>query len=487
MTRALRARVGATLAALAVAAASTLSLNVAVAAEEPLRLETGHIDLFNLHLTDNNEVGLNLKEDVTGSHVQHEPDDFELVVKADALTKNVPANGVPAGVPAESFYYLPLTQDHNLVWPGWDSLGVQNVYGTNLKAEINVMSVEGPGEISVWTNGTFGGPGPLMKENKYQFPGTITQDMAAHAHANWAFSAPGTYTLKVQAKVTSADGKLTSTTEVETYTIVVEPAPTSVSVTGAEAKVAEGDSVTLTAQQNPADPGFRKYNWEKRSNGGAWTTVEAGATAPAATLNVTAAKGDEYRVTVAGGKDYATNAPLSVTSEPVVIKVAEPAAEPSAPENTDPTAPEESEPAETEGPEASETSQPETSAPEPTDETSAPESTDDELPEGPGPTVSVTSTPGGSDGGNGGDNGAGNDGAAPGVGDAERARAAGGPADGQPEGNAAAVGATGPAGGAASGNKLPETGAQPMLPIAAAAAVMAAAGVLLRRSAAVTK
>ena len=56
---------------------------IAHAAE--LSLDTGHIDAFAVH-PDGDGIALSLQEDVTGSHVQHAPEDVTLVVGEQAYT-----------------------------------------------------------------------------------------------------------------------------------------------------------------------------------------------------------------------------------------------------------------------------------------------------------------------------------------------------------------------------------------------------------------
>src|SRR5690606_19248110 len=96
---------------------------VAVAADEvlddPIRFDSGHIDAFALSATTDGTVRLALSEDITGSHVLRTPESVELLVHSDAYSTNLPAAALPAGVPT-TVSHLPLTQDHDLIWPGWD-------------------------------------------------------------------------------------------------------------------------------------------------------------------------------------------------------------------------------------------------------------------------------------------------------------------------------------------------------------------------------
>ncbi|QIM17058.1 hypothetical protein G7067_12625 [Leucobacter insecticola] len=289
--------------------------------EDPVRLESGHIDAFNLILNEDDTPRLVLKEDVTGTHVLRTPESVELAVKSQSFSTGFPAAAVPPGAPT-SFYHLPLTQDWNLIWPGWDTQGVQSAFpGADTKISV---AVDGPGQVYLWTQGLWGAPASLLVDGGYSLPGTIDQPFPAHTHANWAFTEPGTYKLSAQATVKSGDGAKTAVTNSASYTFVVSPIPTAVTVTGADAVVAAGDNVTLSAAQIPAESSFNEYAWSTRnSDTDAWQAV---AGANSATLTVAAAEGAQYRVAVSGGQDFASGSakPLVVESEPVKIQVAAP-------------------------------------------------------------------------------------------------------------------------------------------------------------------
>lgn len=289
-----------------------------VVKDDPIRLDIGHIDAFNLVLKDDKTIRLVLKEDATGSHVLRTPESVELAIKSAAYSKNLPAAGIPAGAPT-NLYLLPLVQDTDLIWPGWDSQGIGSEYGPQAKVDIDVSKVDGPGDVYLWTSGTLEGTSQLLKDT-WKFPGVIHQDFLAHVHANWGFTAPGTYKFTAKASVKSADGTKTSTSNEATYTFVVTPAPTAVKVAGAEKEVEPGSEVTLTSALEPAGADFKTYAWSTRTSETApWQNVEGG---NAQTLKVKAVPGTQYRVSVSGGKDYASGSakPIVLESDPVTIK-----------------------------------------------------------------------------------------------------------------------------------------------------------------------
>ncbi len=275
-----RPRLAIAAAALLAVGASALIATPAHAADlaDPIRFDTGHVDAFNIAVNEDGSIRLNLQEDVTGSHVQRTPESVELVVKKDAYLEGLPSAYLPVGAPT-SLWYLPLTQDPNLLWPGWNSQGAAGAYGAQADVDIVISDVQGPGDVYLWSQGVFGDPTTLLSGGAWTLPGTIHQSFLAHTHANWGFTAAGTYTLTAQATIVSADGATTSTSEVETYTFVVEslegeePVDVTLDIQNVAAHYHTGDVATLTAV--PSEAVSDHYHWFTRSDASAdWEVVD---------------------------------------------------------------------------------------------------------------------------------------------------------------------------------------------------------------------
>ncbi|MCI1223405.1 choice-of-anchor M domain-containing protein [Bifidobacterium tibiigranuli] len=242
----IRRRVGASLLGLIVATGLAASvLPTASAADyvdsstvknSPVTLETGHIDAFNLISTGKNQIRMVLKEDVTGSGVLREPESVTLKVKEQAKM-TLPDAAKPAyqdiindGL-TNSFYYLPLTQDQNLIWPGWDSmgaapaLGIGNLNDASCDNVIEKVQAPAGGKVLMWSINDWGSPASVMANSKYALPNTIVQPILAHQHINWAFTKAGTYKLTVHSKVTRAADKFSLTSESHVFTFVVGDVP----------------------------------------------------------------------------------------------------------------------------------------------------------------------------------------------------------------------------------------------------------------------
>ncbi|WP_448852958.1 TIGR03773 family transporter-associated surface protein [Corynebacterium frankenforstense] len=194
-------------------------MSIAPVAEERLELDHGHVDAFNVTAQDGS-LHLDLKEDVTGSHVTRDPADVLLRVKGAAYTEavaEVPEVGKPG-------YFLPQAQDHDndLLWPGWDTLGVAG--GGFNAVDIEFEELEGPGEVHLFQFGSFGEMMPFGESTLLESGSVIHQAYPAHTHANWVFTEPGVYRMTVRATA----GDVSS--ESATYTWLV----------GDDAEIADG-------------------------------------------------------------------------------------------------------------------------------------------------------------------------------------------------------------------------------------------------------
>ena len=167
-------------------------LGITPAHAQVQRLDQGHIDAFNV-TADGGELTLDLKEDATGSHVRHAPEDVELVVGQDAYTERT------AEIPeiGKAGYMLPQTQRSDLIWPGWDTQGARDIGAIDLE----FVEVTGPGEVYLFQTGSFGSLDPVLDggSTRLETGSVIAQEEPAHVHANWLFTEPGTYQMRVVA------------------------------------------------------------------------------------------------------------------------------------------------------------------------------------------------------------------------------------------------------------------------------------------------
>ena len=165
-------------------------------------LNRGHADIFDLTSDAAGTLTLRIKEDATGSGVLREPEQTLLAVSKTTLTQ-IPADISQAtGAPAAA-YLLGQSGDNqaNVLWPGWDTLGV--AAGGYDAARFHI-TYSGPadGRIYAFTSTFAEGLKAVTADGSYDLaPGgdDIDQPYAAHKHVNWLFTRAGRYTLTVQA------------------------------------------------------------------------------------------------------------------------------------------------------------------------------------------------------------------------------------------------------------------------------------------------
>ncbi|MBX7469849.1 choice-of-anchor M domain-containing protein [Streptomyces sp. MAG02] len=190
-------------------------------------LDHGHVDVFHVGLT-GGKLDLKLKEDVTGSGVIHEPQDVDLQVKDSAFVD------VPRQFPgAPRAYVLPMTQNQDLLWPGWDTMS------TGKPVDLVVDSVQGPGKVHLFTTDISGTAVSQLTTGGTALPGTISVPSPTHVHANWVFTKPGVYTMTVHA----TSGSMRSATKTYTWRVGrnATAAPSSASVEPSESPSASAE------------------------------------------------------------------------------------------------------------------------------------------------------------------------------------------------------------------------------------------------------
>ncbi|PFG27260.1 choice-of-anchor M domain-containing protein [Corynebacterium renale] len=111
--------------------------------------------------------------------------------------------GGEAGKPV---WVLPQTEATDVPWLGWNTQHPGLIESGAQGVTLSLTQVEGPGQFSLFLqNGGFEAPQVLWNSAE-NLPQDLWVDMNTHTHANWVFSAPGTYELTVTATATGADG-----------------------------------------------------------------------------------------------------------------------------------------------------------------------------------------------------------------------------------------------------------------------------------------
>ncbi len=193
----------------------------------PTIISTGHIDAFDIDY-----VGGNLTLDIRDDTVNPVNDDLPagqtLLVALPGSLSTVPSG--PSfgclGTAGSPVYLLPQQQDVNLLWPGWDTGDVPPGQLQNNKVRLELVSSTVPtgARFALYTT-SLGAASFRLNTNTAPgcqlttWPGGGI-DSGTHAHAFWAFSTAGIYTLTFRATATTTGGATVSSGD-QTYTFLV--------------------------------------------------------------------------------------------------------------------------------------------------------------------------------------------------------------------------------------------------------------------------
>ncbi|MBT0774032.1 choice-of-anchor M domain-containing protein [Kineosporia sp. J2-2] len=223
-----------------------------------LVLDSGHVDAVHVTL-DGERLSVRLREDVTGSHVLHDAQDVVLQV-GDAARFAIP--DVPGfeflGPEGASTWLIPEVQEPDVVWAGWDTEEIETGELRDDAITMELSEVEGPGTVHIFNNGPVGEA--VMLFDPQSGLRTHSVPVNAHVHANWAFSAPGSYELTFRASAVTAAG--TPVQGSATYQFVVgdlpdagpSPSDPGTTPTTTETTPAPTDPSTTTPDPTTPDP-----------------------------------------------------------------------------------------------------------------------------------------------------------------------------------------------------------------------------------------
>lgn len=192
-------------------------------AQQTILLDKGHVDI--LALQEDGLLVTRLKDD-TGLHanqtVQRPLDQVVLVVRDNALQQRTEqlsdARFDFMGEVGQKFYYLPEAQDRGIIWPGYNTTGI-NYDDVDGHVTLTLTPRTVP-EGATW--GMFKGSGHNLEilTDSTVDDHSIEIGYPAHTHVSWAFSTPGEYVFDLTYSLTTKDGEvLTSEPEALTFAI----------------------------------------------------------------------------------------------------------------------------------------------------------------------------------------------------------------------------------------------------------------------------
>ena len=176
---------------------------------EASEISVGHVDLGPRLIDGQWRAGL--RHDAESGAVWRDPNQTVLRVSDAAVMTAPDSADYPflADVAGKPVYVVPQTQNPGVVWLGWNTQDPAVTATIDRGLTMRVGPVSGPGRAWLFLqSGTFGKP--LLLADSGAAPGDVWIDSGTHVHANWAFSAPGTYTATVTFLGTTTAGEAVS-------------------------------------------------------------------------------------------------------------------------------------------------------------------------------------------------------------------------------------------------------------------------------------
>lgn len=182
-------------------ATTTLTFNVGPGASGNAR--DGHFDLGPV--IENNTVFARVKDDRQQPPVWVDPASLTFAL-GDEAELEAPEQLKFIAPSGSKVWMIQQTQQKNVPWLGMNSQREEIVNRTTGEVTFTLESVEGPGKVAVFESGSLGSGVGNMVFNGAGSSYTLSPN--THAHQNWLFTAPGTYTMTISMEVKSTSGEL---------------------------------------------------------------------------------------------------------------------------------------------------------------------------------------------------------------------------------------------------------------------------------------
>ena len=215
-------------------------------------ISVGHVDLGPRLIDGQWRAGL--RHDAETGAVWRDPNQTVLRVSDAAVMTAPDSADYPflADVAGKPVYVVPQTQNPGVVWLGWNTQDPAVTATIDRGLTMRVGPVSGPGRAWLFLqSGTFGKP--LLLADSGAAPGDVWIDSGTHVHANWAFSAPGTYTATVTFLGTTTAGEAVSASTTLRFA-VGDAASASEALAMAAPAVADAASAGASAPSSGAAP-----------------------------------------------------------------------------------------------------------------------------------------------------------------------------------------------------------------------------------------
>ena len=239
-------------------------------------ISVGHVDLGPRLIDGQWRAGL--RHDAESGAVWRDPNQTVLRVSDAAVMTAPDSADYPflADVAGKPVYVVPQTQNPGVVWLGWNTQDPAVTATIDRGLTMRVGPVSGPGRAWLFLqSGTFGKP--LLLADSGAAPGDVWIDSGTHVHANWAFSAPGTYTATVTFLGTTTAGEAVSASTTLRFAVgdaasaseaLAMAAPAAADAASAGTSSSSSSSGAAPAASGAADPAGSASSASGAASGG---------------------------------------------------------------------------------------------------------------------------------------------------------------------------------------------------------------------------
>jgi putative ABC transporter-associated repeat protein len=169
-------------------------------------LDRGHVDLGPAFVE--GEWTLMIHDDAAEPPVWRHPEDAVLRIGDEALVEvpDDPTYSFLGAAAGESVHVVSQTQQPDVVWIGWNTQHPEVMERIDRGVTLTLLGVQGPGQLSVYLQSGNFGPPEVLWSSAEDAPQPIWVDVNTHTHANWVFTEPGSYLVRVEASAEMLDG-----------------------------------------------------------------------------------------------------------------------------------------------------------------------------------------------------------------------------------------------------------------------------------------
>lgn len=175
-------------------------------------LSDGHVDI-GPSLVDG-ELNLLIHDDSVVPAVWRRLDDTVIAVGDDAvqIVPDDPAYDFLGVGPGTPVHVVPQVQQPGVVWVGWNTQDPAVMEQIDRGATLTLLGAQGPGDLVMYLqSGTLGSPDVLWRSaSSARQP--VWVEVNTHTHANWVFTRPGVYLVRVRIEADLVDGTTVSDT-----------------------------------------------------------------------------------------------------------------------------------------------------------------------------------------------------------------------------------------------------------------------------------